>query len=338
MDPIDINRNIQIKLHAGFQGSLKSGDFVYISVIKKVAVNKWAIGIHGNTVPAYSDIELKTGDIIKAQVFIKGKAIILKLIEDRQSLLQEKLNQQGITSDKLSLLIISSLIKGGLAVDAHIISKIKQLLKMVKKEDRGIISLIVQMFKKGISLDSPQIHELLSLLNYGEKRKDNKEHKRKQSEFKNTIKLEKAIKESIARRDDNIHNILGLFNQLKTGGENWIIIPYDFSLEQTALRGTIRVLFDAYNKKVLKVCVIVWADEEQRWSFFIDSETKPKTMTIYCNKRQMLKKAAKGLHELALKLDNNSVKIDDIKFEDEYFDGFYPTDEINYYKSIDTLQ
>ena len=338
MDPIDINRNIQIKLDAGFQGSLKSGDFVYISVIKKVAVNKWAIGIHGKTVPAYSDIELKTGDIIKAQVFIKGKAIILKLIEDRQSLLQEKLNQQGITSDKLSLLIISSLIKGGLAVDAHIISKIKQLLKTVKKEDRGIISLIVQMFKKGISLDSPQIHELLSLLNYGEKRKDNKEHKRKQSEFKNTIKLEKAIKESIARRDDNIHNILGLFNQLKTGGENWIIIPYDFSLEQTALRGTIRVLFDAYNKKVLKVCVIVWADEEQRWSFFIDSETKPKTMTIYSNKRQMLKKAAKGLHELALKLDNNSVKIDDIKFEDEYFDGFYTTDELKYYKSIDTLQ
>ena len=52
----------------------------------------------------------------------------------------------------------------------------------------------------------------------------------------------------------------------------------------------------------------------------------------------MLKKAAKGLHELALKLDNNSVKIDDIKFEDEYFDGFYTTDELKYYKSIDTLQ
>ncbi len=338
MDPIDIDRNVQIKLTAGFQAALKSGDFVYISVIKKVAVHKWAIGIHGKTVPAYSDIELQPGDIIKAQVRIQGNKINLKLVEDKESLLQEKLIHQGIANDKLSLLIISSLIKGGLAVDAHIISKIKQLLKTLKKEDRGIIALLIQVLKKGISLDSPQIHELLSLLNYGEKRKENKQRKRKQENDSHKVKAEQAIKESIIRCDDSINNILALFNQLKAEGENWIIIPFDFSLEQTDLSGTIRLLYDAYNKKVLKVCVIVWANEEQKWSFFINSESIPRTMTIYCSKKHMLKKAAGGLHELALKLDNNNVKIDDTKFEDENLDGFYPLDEVNYYKSINTLQ
>ncbi|MBN1799305.1 MAG: hypothetical protein JW822_12060 [Spirochaetales bacterium] len=338
MDPIDLDRNIQIKLNAGFQFSLKSGDFIYISVIKKVAVNKWAIGIHGKTVPAYSDIELKPGDIIRAQVFIKGNKINLKLMEDKGNLLQEKLQQQGIANDKLSMLIISSLIKAGMAVDAYTIDKIKQLLKIFKKDDRGIISLLIHVFKKGISLDSPQIHELLSLLNYGEKRKEKKERKRKQENSAYNIKAKKVIKECILRSDDNINNILAVFNQLKAEGENWIIIPYDFNLEQIELSGTIRVLYDPYSKKVLKMVVIVWANDEQRWSFIINTERTPKTMKIYSDSKQMIKKAANGLSELALKLDNNNVKIDDTKFEDENFDGFYPVDEVNYYKSIDTLQ
>jgi hypothetical protein len=338
MDPIDLHRNVHIKLNAGFQGTLKSGDFVYISVIKKLTPNKWAIGILGKTVPAYSDIELKSGDIIKAQALIRGNKIILRLIEDKQDLLQDKLIKQGIAHDKLSFSIISSLIKGGLAVDAHIVSKIKQLLKRLKKEDKSIISLLIHMFKKGISLDSPHIHELVSLLNYGEKRKENKYRKRKQANFSHDIKAEQAIKESIIKRDDCIDNILGLFNQLRSEGDNWIIVPYDFRLEQTDLSGTIRILFDTYSKKVLRLCVIVWAHEGQKWSFFINTENTPLYMKIYCNKRHMLKKAAKELHVLALKLDNNGVKIDDTKFEDENFDGFYPADEVNYYKSIDTLQ
>jgi hypothetical protein len=80
MDPIDLNRNVHIRLNAGFQGKLKSGDFVYLSVIKKLAPNKWAIGIMGKTVPAYSDVELKSGDIIRAQALISGNKSFLSVL------------------------------------------------------------------------------------------------------------------------------------------------------------------------------------------------------------------------------------------------------------------
>ena len=305
MDPIDLDRNIHIKLNAGFQVALKSGDFIYISVIKKIAENKWAIGIHGKTVPAYSGLELKPGDIIKAQVFIKGNKINLKLMEDTASLLHEKLQQQGIASDRLSLHIISGLIKAGIAVDAHVIDKIKQLLKNLKKEDKGIISLLNHIFKKGISLDSPNIHELLSLLNYGEKRKQKKDRRRNRENNAQTGQAKKVIREYITRCDDNIDNMLAVFNQLQAEGENWIIIPYDFMLGNIELSGTIRVQHDPYSKKVLKMAVIVWINSEQKWSFIINAEHTPKKMIIYCNSKQALKRAARGMSELALKLDND---------------------------------
>ncbi len=338
MLPLDIHRNVQIERDAGFQQQLKSGDFVYISVLKKLAPHKWAIGIHGKTVPAYSLLELKPGDIIKARAQLEGTKINLHLLSDEKTLLQEKLSGQGIRNDPLSLVIISSLIKGGLPLEAHSINRIRSLLNKLKKQDRHLITLLVHLLKKGISLESLHIAELVSVLNYGEQKKEDRQKHKERREPVVTQDIKQALKDTITKTGLNNDNILPLFNHLYAEGENWIILPFHYTLDGSDLEGTVRMLYDSYTRKIVKFTVIVQRGEGTRWSFFINAAASPLNMKIYCNNKMSIKKAKQGLNELAAKLDNNNIKIDDTIDEEENIDGFSPVDEINYYKSINKLQ
>jgi hypothetical protein len=338
MDSIDINGSIQVKLNARFTQLLRSGDFVYISVIKKLAQDKWAVGIFGKIFPARTQIELKIGDVIKARVQIQKNTIYLKLISEDKMFLNEKLSQYGISSDRLSLLIFSSMINAGLPIDSNALRKIKQLLESLKKEEQGVVSLLVRILKKGISLDSPRIYELVDILNYGEEKRKKKEKQKKQEFNFNPTKVKEAIRDYIIRCDDNLDNILPLFNHLKAEEENWIIIPFSFTIEQVDLKGTIRMLYDSYNKDVVKMVVIVWVNQEVKWSFYLKNTNKLPTLTIFCNDEKIIKRARAVLSQLRLKLHNNNIKVDDIIHGDKNFDGFSLLDEINYYQSINTFK
>ncbi len=330
MQPIDIHKNIRIERDAGFQKQLKSGDVVYISVIKKLAPQKWAVGIRGRTVPAYSDLELNTGDIIRARVRFEGARITLHLTGDDNPASLGKAAGQGITDDALSQAIIGGLLKGGVSIGEGIVGKIRHLLKELKREDKRIISLLVHIMKKGISLESLRLSELVSVLDYGEWKQGGREKRKKRETPSQTREIKRALREAVRRTGGDTDNVLPLFNHLYAEGENWVIVPFAYTLEGIRLEGTIRMRYDRYTGGIDMLAVIVRANRTARWSFYLDTHTRPFTLKVYCNYTE-------NLPVLDLKLDNNRVKVDDTIHKDEYFDGFSPTDEINY-KSINTLR
>jgi hypothetical protein len=330
MQPIDIHKNIRIERDAGFQKQLKSGDFVYISVIKKLAPQKWAIGIYGRTISAYSDLELKTGDIIRARVHSEGGKITLHLTDNENTASMGKAAALGITDDPLSQVIIGGLLKGGISINEAVVGKLRHLLKELKREDRRIISLLVQIMKKGISLENARLAELVSILDYGEQKQGGREKQKKRETPPETREIKRVLKEAVTRTSGDTDNVLPLFNHLYAEGENWIIVPFAYTLDGTALEGSIRMRYDRYMGGVDRLAVIVRADRSARWSFLLDTHDKPFTLKVYCDRTE-------NLPVLDLKLDNNGVKVDDTIHVDENYDGFSSMDEINY-KSIDTLR
>ena len=133
-------------------------------------------------------------------------------------------------------------------------------------------------------------------------------------------------------------HLLAVFNHLEalTPETNWIVIPLRIGIEPFEMKGTIRVLYDVFLKKIRKLVIVIQADERQRFHFVLFPKGNAYRLSVYSNQRRLVGAGLGRFRENIRKLSNLGVHCDDIILDEGYFDGFDEEPSAPVYRSIDT--
>jgi len=314
--------------------NLKSGDFVYINVVKKLFKNKWAVSVKGRVFSAYSDIDLIPGQKIKVLVNNSGNKLLLHVKETKTELLNNIMKQMG-TTDNLSRLILTSLIRSKIPISSEIISKIKHhLLKSKKNHKRAARNLAV-ILKKNIDISGEGIDSILNI--FESDPNPNKDNNKQKEELKHQNDIKKALKKQIEKTTETGDHPLQLFNHLNGKEENWIVLPYNFNIDGLEYNGKIKMLYDFYNKKIIKFVFSVKSMYNTEWDIYCRENNNYTNVSIFCNNSVYKKIFDKKCSRLELSLKHMDIQIDADLHTDSEFDGFSPDwDDISL-KKIDTF-
>lgn len=324
-----------IRIKAGPELRLRSGDLISLQVIKRIYGNKWAVGLQGRVIPAYSDLDLIPGKTLRVLVNRVGDRYVLKLTDPGVNPIHELLLREGLSSNKVSEQIVASLLRTGIGVKAQIVQQVQKLLDRMKLNPRRFSRLIALLLDKKLDISSPVIEKLIHLLGYGEGNSEKQDRRYKKRRMPEKISgIAEELKKSIIESNTDEENTLQLFNHLRGSQETWIIIPYNFSYpEEDHLYGTIRIQYDPFQEKPGRFILIVKQKKGEIWSFILSTR---KRLNIFCNRKQGIKRGRKDLKLLQAKLQNLGVEIDDTIREDAAFDGFsLPWEGISYTR-VDT--
>src|SRR5512142_2502429 len=80
MIPKSVGGDIRISVRGGL--ALHSGDLVSVNVLKPLAPHKWAVGVQGRVLPAFSHLDLEPGTSVRARVTIQGKSLLFTILPD----------------------------------------------------------------------------------------------------------------------------------------------------------------------------------------------------------------------------------------------------------------
>jgi hypothetical protein len=332
--PIDLKLN----LNARSEPRLRSGDFVSVKVIKRLTVNKWAVGIRGRVIPAFSKVDLAPGQLLRALVTVHQGRITLKTTAEQATPIQDLLVRQGIQPDKMMEQIVTSFLRSGLAVEPERLHQVRQLLEKMKLDPKKFSRLIALILEKGIDPRSRSLVQLLPLLGYGEQEPGKKEsRKRRMPADSQTLKqqLQSAIEESESAEGSSLQ----VFNHLQGSEGSWIIIPFDYTYGSSGrIYGSLRLRYHSRLKQTDRLIVVARTETGRKWSFALQKSPEDDLeLSMFADPVDRRRRVKAELEGLRLKLQNLGVKIDDTIREDENFDGFtMPWEELSY-RNVDTL-
>ena len=200
-----------------------------------------------------------------------------------------------------------------------------------KKGNFKFIRSLVILFSKNFipESDTPAIYQLFHLLNYEEHgSKEQKKDKKKESASLNREdksitgeQVQKELKRQIQAITDQQHP-LQLFNHLHGNGPTWLVIPYEFNQNDFSSHGTIKLLYDPFQKKILKFLFGVNDGNAQKWSFSFYQHKDKLKLSIFADRGINKDKINNGKKNLALKLEKYNIKIDDNIYNFQESDGF----------------
>lgn len=312
---------------------LKDGERITISVIKHLTGNKWAVGINGRVIPAFSEKDLTPGQKLAAYVIRHGNKIFLKCDVPKGHNFSHYLIQQGLPDDTLSQSIVLTLIRTHLSLQPELILKMRHIIGKLKKKPKILARLLALLYEKHIDITSERIEPLLELLSYGEDTGKYREKDNKKRFLRNYRDVEEELKK-IVKKTAEKNNLLQLFNHLKGKNPDWIIIPFNFDSNNKKLSGTIRILYDFFVQKIKKMTISINLNKNIQIFFHIIEEKNHKFLTIFCSNKEKRAQLAKEIGNLRKNLQNTSIIIDDIIYKEDSFDGFTPMEELNKYRKI----
>jgi hypothetical protein len=351
--PLDFKLNP----NAGSELRLQSGDSVIVKVIKRLTGNKWAVGIRGRVLPAFSEVELAPGQRLKALVSIRQGRITLKISEQPRNPIQELLLRQGMQPDRILEQIVTAFLRSGLSLAPERLQQARQLLQKFKLDPRKFARMVAIMLEKGIDLRSQGLDRLLPLLGYGEQEPGGGEG-RKRRMNRDPQELVQQLRREIEQPENEQASGLQVFNHLKGSTSTWVIIPFDYTYESSGrIRGTIRLRYDPVQQQTDRLIVVTRSETGERWSFVLDHaqgvsgskavasehdsendgpERNPE-LSIFSTPAEKPRGVSAELDVLRLKLQNLGIKTDDTIRGDQDFDGFdLPWEELSY-RNVDTV-
>lgn len=332
--PIDLKLN----LNARSELRLRSGDFVSIKVIKRLTGNKWAVGIRGQVIPAFSKVNLAPGQLLRALVTIQQGRITLKMTAEQATPVQDLLVRQGIQPDKVMEQILTSFLRSGLAVEPERLYQVRRLLEKMKLDPKKFSRIIALILEKGIGLRSRALVPLLPLLGYGEQESGKKEG-RKRRRLPDSQALMQQLRSAVEEPESAEGSSLQVFNHLQGSEASWVIIPFDYTYGSSGrIYGSIRLRYDPWRKQTDRLIVVARTEAGRKWSFVLQKSPEDGLeLSIFADPVDARRKVKAELEGLRLKLQNLGVKIDDNIREDENFDGFsLPWEELSY-RNVDTV-
>jgi len=310
---------LQLSLRPGLR--LKPGETVVLTVIKQLDAGKWAVGIGGRVYPAYSNLLLEPGSVLKARVSSSAGRLLLSVTTELQDPLQAALVRQGIPSGTTAQVIARALILSGLAVRAETIDQVRMLVSRLKLPPQKAARLASVVINKRIGLSGQGIDALLGMLSFGE-RGGGDPRRYRGKPLPETGKAVKEFVAGLAVPGPEAQDAVCVFNHRRGQAQTWVVVPFVFDAEPERLAGTIKILFDPFLARPLRLVLTA-----EGMSFFLSLEGKNKKLSIFCDDSSILAAAKRGLDRLQAKFHNMGMEVDDTINGGDAFDGFSPVAE-----------
>jgi len=294
---------------------------IEVTVIKRLDVNKWAVGIGGRVYPAYSRLALEPGMVLKARVESSAGRLLLSLSGQSHDPVQAALVREGIPSGAASQLIARALVLGGLPIRAETIEKVRVLLSRLKLPAHKGARLIATLIDKGIDPTSRGIDALLGMLSFGEAGGGDPRRYRGRP-LPTTPRGVKEFAASLTVAGADAPDALQAFNHRKGRAQTWVIVPFVFDADRERMAGTIKILYDPFLARPLRLSLTV-----EGMSFCLPLEGKKRKLALFCDDPVLVAAARRGLDMLRSKFHNMGMEVDDTILGGAAFDGFSPVAE-----------
>jgi len=144
-----IPASLKLNLNARSELSLRSGDSVLVTVIKRLTGNKWAVGIRGRVLPAFSEVELTPGQRLRALVGIRHGRITLKISGQATDAIQDLIVRQGLQPSQLVESIVTAFLRSALAIVPDRLDQVRQLLERLRLDPKKFARIVPSFLKKG---------------------------------------------------------------------------------------------------------------------------------------------------------------------------------------------
>ena len=342
MKPIPVDLKLNLNARSGL--SLRSGDSVLVTVIKRLTGNKWAVGIRGRVLPARSEVELSPGQRLRAVVAVQHGRITLKISGQPADPIQDLIVRQGLQPSQLLENIVTAFLRSGLSMAPERLDQVRALLNRLRLDPKKFARIIAVILEKGIDPRSRGLEQLLLLLGYGEQ--DSGEQRRRRRTL-DPEQLVQQLRSDIERPESGEGSSLQVFNHLQGPEHTWVVIPISYSFEGSGpIRGTLRLRYNVRQQQTDRLIVVVRSAKGAKWSFVLKNNTVRSDAVrgdagqgpeLFVFGEPIDKRRSPELDVLRLKLQNLGVKIDDTIREDQNFDGFdLPWEELSYH-NVDTV-
>jgi len=315
--------SIQVSGRAGL--NLRPGDVVTLNVIKRLTDDKWAVGLRGRVLAARTDLDLAPGSSLRARVQSATGRIVFALERGDASPLAEALGRQGIAATPEAELIAAALLRGGRAVDASTVERVRVLLAKARLEARRGARAAATMLDKGIELASDGAADLLELLCLEQTGERDPRRWRRRRRPRDGREARASI--AAAASPDDAPSALHVYNGLRGRGETWIVVPFAYREGSVDSPGTLRLLVDPYAGRLRRLVVAIRPSGNGAWYFEFDLEGR-RRMSVYCDDAAALRDATADLDTLRAKVHNMGIETTDTVREGREFDGFSSVDAV----------
>jgi len=328
-----IPASLKLNLNARSELSLRSGDSVLVTVIKRLTGNKWAVGIRGRVLPAFSEVELTPGQRLRALVGIRHGRITLKISGQATDAIQDLIVRQGLQPSQLVESIVTAFLRSALAIVPDRLDQVRQLLERLRLDPKKFARIVAIILEKGIDLRSRGLEQLLLLLGYGEQESEGEQGRRRRRP-PDPEQLAEQLRSDIERPGSGQGSSLQVFNHLQGPEHTWVVIPINYSFEGSGpVYGTLRLRYNVRQQRTDRLILVARSARGGKWSFVLN----PLGPELFIFGDPVDKRRKAELDVLRLKLQNLGVKIDDTIREGQNFDGFdLPWEELSYH-NVDTV-
>jgi hypothetical protein len=329
MTPSPVGGSIHLSLKHG--PGPRPGETVVVHVIKRLDAGRWAVGLQGRVYPASSELPLEPGAVLRARVSGAAGKLVLTVSDVVPDALLGALQLQGIPSGGLEELIARTIARAGLPILPDTIQKVKSLLTRAGVDERKSARSAVTMVDKRIDPSSAGAASLLRVLAFGQKGGDDPRRYRGR-QMPQTPQEVKAFAESLPAGQEAPSSALQAFNHAAGKTPSWVVIPFVFTAGAQRMAGTVKVLFDAFHKRPLALCLVT-----AEVALHLPLTGTRRRLSIYSDSDRVQRAAARGLDSLRSKFHNMGLEVDDTIKEGNAFDGFTPVEEGEALPGVDTV-
>lgn len=263
------------------QQLLNEGSSVFVRVIADKGNGKYLGSVAGVRVNLSSNKSLAVGSSFVANISTKNGVIYVSpksndVVVERKIQLSMADNSQvaglleslGLNADELYVKILQQMKQQEMKLDTQLMYKLHNLALRFKGNEKQVAELLTAFAKKNENITEKDILQLLAYI--------------------------EAYEEDCNNQNEENDNGKYLLNKLNKKDGGWFVVPFEiFNLQSDIIlgKGTIRILFDSYNKiKLLNVCCVY---NSKKYLFSLTFENEK------CKK---------------VRFNISSIKIDDVEF------------------------
>ncbi len=310
---------------------LHVGETVTLTVIKRLAADKWAVGIGGRVYPAISDLALAPGAVLRARVGQSAGKLLLSVSESVPDAVSVALAKEGLPAGGPAEMMARALARAGVPLSAQIIEKALDLLRRAHVEPKAGSRAAAAMADKGIDLSSSGARALLPILGFGERGGSDPRRYRGRPLPQNRQQVAEQVA-AIAAEPARAASPLVAFNHLKGKSQSWVVIPFLFTAASDRFAGAIKILYDPTEARPLAMTITT-----EGIAFHLALGSSQRRLSVFCREPGLQRAAQSRLGPFRAIFRKLSVEVDDIVSDGDAFDGFSPIGEAQALPSIDTV-
>jgi len=326
----------QVQISQNTTSGIKEGSVVNGRVLSSNGNGSFTVSLAGQKINVSSQANLIPGQTFQAAINIHDGKVLLKLIQtlpesktmqffpadldskNPPQTLVNYLNGLGLPADSASMKLLQFLQDSGFKFDSSRLRKIlSKNQKAQDKTEKNQLSLL--MNEKGIEGDFQPVNAVIY---------NDQQHNRQKNEENNQPHTdEEAVKDYFKQVSENCNNrngVLTLFNSLSEGENHWIILPFEWPLQNS--NGVIRMLFNKKAKSLNRLIIDCNGNMKKHKIVLNYSNNSVKSVKFSSEPEVSFEKREQLCNMLTAvfqdKLNCSDVKVDYVQYET--VEGFAP--------------